>query len=149
MKIKKKGFYFLLISSKIKRKITKQQNTKHYKQNTNKTGFTGCPRGVYGVSPCQNYFEGFGLGGGGGGEKGSKDKKENKPKGAKMVEAVDKENAVLEDSLNISDNKNDYIEYLAGLKRKEMLSALDHLVKSGGGVGMGEIDLLIEFLGNE
>ena len=64
-----------------------------------------------------NVIESFSIGGG-------KDKKEKKTKESKAVETIDEQNTVLEDVLNIKDNKKDYDDILVGLKRKMNLTVL-------------------------
>ena len=72
-----------------------------------------------------NVIESFSIGGG-------KDKKEKKTKESKMVETIEQQNTVLEDVLNITDNKKDYDDILTALKRKMNLIALQLAINTSG-----------------
>ena len=101
----------------------------------------------------QSYIEGFGSK-----DKDKKDKeKEKKSKTGKLVEQMNDQNDSLEESLKISDNKNDYIDLLAAHKRNTSLEVLNTISK--GGVKPEQmsifisvidgVDKLIEFVESE
>jgi len=73
-----------------------------------------------------NVIESFSIGGG-------KDKKEKKTKESKAVETIEQQNTVLEDVLNITDNKKDYDDILTALKRKMNLTVLQLAINTSGG----------------
>jgi hypothetical protein len=72
-----------------------------------------------------NVIESFSIGGG-------KDKKEKKTKESKAVETIEQQNTVLEDVLNITDNKKDYDDILTALKRKINLITLQFVIHTSG-----------------
>lgn len=102
-----------------------------------------------------NYLEGFSVGGGGS-DKDKKEKpgKEKKSKTGKLVEQINDQNDSLEESLKISDNKNDYSDLLSAYKRNISLELLNTISKGGtmpstfNNMEQG-FDKLIEFVESE
>lgn len=102
-----------------------------------------------------NVIESFSLGGGG----KSRDKKDKQTKEEKLAEQIEESINVLEDALNMKDNKNIYSDILHNIKRREQLSVLQAIINSNGPLkanvfidmnGMFEgIDKLIEFVDKE
>jgi hypothetical protein len=97
-----------------------------------------------------NVMESFSLGG------GNKDKKEKQTKESKAVERLEEENQVLEDALNIKDNKKDYVDLLQETRRKIILEGLNQIVTGGlddktkwTKIAIDSIDEFIEFVDKE
>lgn len=100
-----------------------------------------------------NVIESFSLGGG-----KSIDKKEKQTKEEKLAEQLEEQINVIEDALNMKDNKNNYSDILHDIKRLSQLSVLQSIINSNGIIdekfinykGMIEgLDELIEFVDKE
>jgi uncharacterized protein (DUF1015 family) len=100
-----------------------------------------------------NVIESFSLGGG-----KSIDKKEKQTKEEKLAEQLEEQINVIEDALNMKDNKNNYSDILHDIKRLSQLSVLQSIINSNGiidekfinykGIIEG-LDELIEFVDKE
>ncbi len=86
-----------------------------------------------------NFIESFSIGSVGGG----KDKKEKKSKESKSVEAIEDQNTLLEDVLEITDNKKDYDDILTALKRKLNLTALQLVIQTSGGSNSDKLSVVL------
>jgi hypothetical protein len=100
-----------------------------------------------------NVIESFSLGGG-----KSRDKKEKQTKEEKLAEQLEEQINVIEDALNMKDNKKNYSDILHDIKRRSQLSVLQSIINSNGIIdekfinykGMIEgLDELIEFVDKE
>jgi len=100
-----------------------------------------------------NVIESFSLGGG-----KSRDKKVKQTKEEKLAEQLEEQINVIEDALNMKDNKKNYSDILHDIKRRSQLSVLQSIINSNGIIdekfinykGMIEgLDELIEFVDKE